>query len=131
MLRQTRDKLAEFIPVLYRVNLELAKPGNPHRSKDDEEINWGVYCKKIGIPRRTANYWLANYRIAIGKAKPKEEKQEKPSEGIQGPPDDEQKEIKHVSVTNVRRDDNGNLVIDYGCEVCGLEVQLIVDKGLL
>jgi hypothetical protein len=122
-----KKNFGSFMPVLLKANQELSKSGNPYRSKNGNVVTWGDYCETIGVSKRTANNWLANYRLAIEKTKPRKKK-EKQNEGIQAPP---KKPVTRIMVTSVTKDDNGNLVIDYACEDCGLEVQLIVDKGSL
>jgi hypothetical protein len=60
-----KDNLNEFLPILLEANTRLAKPGNPYKSKKGKKVTWNDYCESIGIERRTANNWLAKYRLSI------------------------------------------------------------------
>ena len=103
--RASKKNFENYMPVLLKAQQELSKDGNPYRRINGDLITWNDYCETIGVSRRTANNWLANYCLAIGKAKPRKKK-EKSSEGIQGPPE---KPIKYVKITVGTKDEDGNL----------------------
>lgn len=126
--RASKKNFESFMPVLFMARKALSKSRNPHRENKANVVTWNDYCEAIGVSRRTANNWLANYCLAIDKATPKKKRKDKPSEGIQDPPEEP---VTRIMVTSVTKDEDGNLVINHQCSDCGLDVQLIVSKEIL
>ncbi|MBI9093670.1 MAG: hypothetical protein JEY71_02195 [Sphaerochaeta sp.] len=126
--RASKKNFENYMPVLLKAQQELSKEGNPHRRINGDLITWNDYCETIGVSRRTANNWLANYRLAIGEASPKKKRKDKPSGGIQDPPE---KPIKDIKITVGTKDEDGNLVINYHCSDCGLKHQITIIKEIL